>query len=120
VLAAMVILGFRIWIDLGTSLEDAAVAAVGTFGLLNLILALVNLAKEKFGMALVGLFVSPVSLIGAVRLGRPHSAWAKVFYGDRKRARAQARFEQGQPRGLDRLRRRKREEPKPQSLAGSG
>jgi hypothetical protein len=120
VLAAMVILGFRIWIDLGTSLEDAAVAAVGTFGLLNLILALVNFAKEKFGMALVGLFVSPVSLIGAVRLGRPHSVWAKVFYGERKRARAQARFEEGHPRGLDRLRRRKREEPNAQSVAGSG
>jgi hypothetical protein len=115
VLAALVTMGFRIWIDLGTKVEEGVLAAVGTFGLVNLILAMVNFAKEKFGMGLIGLFVSPVSLVGALRLGRPHSVWAKVFYGERKRARAEARFEHGHPRGLDRLRRRN-----PQSVAGSG
>jgi hypothetical protein len=115
VLSAMVILGFRIWIDLGTSLEAGVVAAVGAFGGLNLILVLVNFAKEKFGMGVVGLFISPVSLVGALRLGRPHSLWAKVLYGEEKRARAEERFEEGHPRGLARLRRRR-----PQSVAGSG
>lgn len=119
VLAALVILGFRIWIDLEKGLEAGVAAAVGTFGALNLMLVIVNFSKEKFGMGLLGLFVSPVSLVGAVRLGKPHSMWAKLFYSEKKRARAVARFEEGR-RGLDRLRRRKREEPKPQSVAGSG
>jgi hypothetical protein len=114
VLAAMMILGFRIWIDLGTSLEEGVVAAVGTFGAFNLILVIVNFAKEKFGIGVVGLFLSPVSLVGALRLARPHSLWAKLFYGEKKRARAEARFEEHR-RGVDRLRRRK-----PQSVAGSG
>jgi hypothetical protein len=114
-LSALVILGFRVWIDLGTSLEDGAVALVGTFGIVNLILVMINFAKEKFAMGIIGLFVSPVSLVGALRLGRPHSVWAKVFYGEKKRARAEARFERGHPRGLDRLRRRKA-----QSVLGSG
>jgi hypothetical protein len=113
-LAAMVILGFRIWIDLEKDLEAGVAAAVGTFGALNLILVIVNFAKEKFGVGVVGLFVSPVSLVGALRLGRPHSLWAKLFYGEKKRARANARFEEHR-RGVDRLRRRK-----PQSVAGSG
>jgi hypothetical protein len=110
----MMILGFRIWIDLGTSLEEGVVAAVGTFGAFNLILVIVNFAKEKFGIGVVGLFLSPVSLVGALRLARPHSLWAKLFYGEKKRARAEARFEEHR-RGVDRLRRRK-----PQSVAGSG
>jgi hypothetical protein len=115
VFASLVVLGFRIWIDLEKGLEAGVAAAVGTFGGLNLILAIVNFAKQKFGMGVVGLFFSPVSLVGALRLGRPHSLWAKLFYGERKRTRSAARFEEGHPRGIDRLRRRK-----PQSVAGSG
>jgi hypothetical protein len=53
---------------------------------------LVNLAKEKFGVAVIGLFVPPVGLVGAFRLGRPHSLWARLLYRDRKKARARERF----------------------------
>ena len=55
-------------------------------------LVLVTAAKEKFAIAVVGLFVPPVALVGALRLAKPGSMWAKLFYKDAKRSRAQARF----------------------------
>ena len=114
VLAALVVLGVRIWIDLAHGVADGVVAAVATFGGFNLLLVLVNVAKEKFVTAVVGLFVSPVSLVGAFRLAKPHSPWARLFYGDKKLARARARHERHAARER-RFRRRK-----PQSAAGSG
>ena len=117
VLAGLVMLGVRIWLDLAHGLADGVVAAVATFGAANLVLVMVNVAKEKFVTAAIGLFLSPVSLVGAFRLAKPHSPWARVFYRDKKMARARARHERhearerrlpwGRPQG-------------PQSDAGSG
>ena len=42
-------------------------------------------------MAMVSLVVVPVGLVGALRLARPGSPWARL-YGERRRARAQERF----------------------------
>ncbi len=56
----MVLVGFTAWLDVATEVEDAVFAVVGAFGVLAILIALVNLAKEKFGMALVGLFFLPV------------------------------------------------------------
>jgi hypothetical protein len=114
VVAGLVVMGVRIWLDLAHGFEDTVAALVGTFGAFNLILAMVNVAKEKFVTAVVGLFISPVSLVGAFRLAKPHSPWARVFYHDKKLARARARHERHEHR-LERFRRRK-----PQSVAGSG
>ena len=114
VLAALVILGFRIWLDLAHGVEEGVFAIVGTFGGFNLILVLINFTKEKFATGLVGLVVSPVALVGAIRLAKPHSPWARAFYRDRKMARAIARHERHSKR-VSRLRR-----DKPQSVAGSG
>jgi hypothetical protein len=114
VLAAFVILGARIWLDLATGVEDTVAAIAGAFGVVNLILVVVNFTKEKFGTGIVGLLISPVSLVGAFRLARPSSPWAKLFYGERRLARARARFERHRP-WQDHLRWRKR-----QSVAGSG
>jgi hypothetical protein len=113
VLAALVILGVRIWIDLAHGVADGVVAAVATFGGVNLVLVLVNVAKEKFVTAAIGLFVSPVSLVGAFRLAKPHSPWARAFYGDKKLARARARHERNE-------RRERRLRGGDQSVAGSG
>lgn len=115
VLAAMVILGFRVWIDLAHGVEAGAVAAVGTFGGFNLILVLINFTKEKFGMGLIGLVVSPVSVIGAVRLGRPTSPFAKRFYGEKKMQKAIDRHERHEHRSARLLRR-----DGSQSVAGAG
>ncbi len=104
----MVLVGFTAWVDVATAVEGAVFAFVGAFGVLTILAVGVNLAKEKFGVALIGLFVPPVGLVGAFRLAKPRSLWAR-FYSERKRARARARF--GEPAA----------EPAPsQSTAGSG
>jgi hypothetical protein len=91
-LSGMVLVGFAAWADVATSVEDEVFAAVGAAGVLGIAFVLATAAKEKFGMALVGLFVPPVAVVGAVRLAKPRSLWARVFYGDAKRSRAEQRF----------------------------
>ena len=88
----MVLVGYHRVGRVATEVEDVVFAIVGAFGVLAIVVAVVNLAKEKFGMAVVGLFILPVGLVGAFRLGKPHSLWARVFYRERKKARARARF----------------------------
>jgi hypothetical protein len=46
----------------------------------NLILVVITFLKNKFWTGLIGFFVPAVALIGAVRLGRPGSPWARWFY----------------------------------------
>jgi lysyl-tRNA synthetase class 2 len=108
----MVLVGFTAWVDVATEVEDAVFALVGAFGVITIGAVVVNLAKEKFGMAIVGLFIPPVGVVGALRLGRPGSLWARL-YRESKRGRARARFgEQAPPSPV---------QPAPsQSAAGSG
>jgi len=90
-LSGIVLVGFNAWADVATELADAVVALIGAAAGAILLLVVVNLAKEKFGMALVGLLVPPVAAIGAVRLAKPHSLWARL-YGEEKEQRARTRF----------------------------
>ncbi|WP_455355467.1 hypothetical protein [Streptomyces sp. SYSU K217416] len=57
---------------------------------LNFFFALLALGKGKTRIAILGTVVPFVALIGAVRLARPGSPWAKRFYRNRPRARARA------------------------------
>jgi hypothetical protein len=90
-LTGMVLVGFAAWMEVATAVEDAVFAFVGAFGVFTILVALVNLSKEKFGVALVGLFLLPVGIVGVFRLAKPRSLWAR-FYGERKRDRARLRF----------------------------
>jgi lysyl-tRNA synthetase class 2 len=115
--AGIVMIGLKAWLDVARGVEDAVVSVLGSFGFITILLVAVNFAKEKFVTGIVGLFVPPVALVGAIRLGREHSPWAKLFYGDEKRARAKHRIErEAAPfeRAWERLRGRS------QSPAGSG
>ncbi|MEV5436463.1 hypothetical protein AB0K80_10570 [Streptomyces sp. NPDC052682] len=56
----------------------------------NFVFALIALVKGKPRVAVFGVIVPVVALIGAVRLARPGSPWAKRFYRHRHRARARA------------------------------
>ena len=85
--SGIVLVGFRGWLDAASTVEDEVFALVGTVGAAGIVMAFLNAAKEKFGMAVIGLFVPPVGLVGALRLAKPHSVWAKLFYKrDRLRA----------------------------------
>jgi hypothetical protein len=94
--SGMVLVGFAAWVDVARDVEDAVFAVVGFLGIWTIAFALVNLAKEKFGMAALGLLLPPVGLVGALRLGRPGSLWAKLFYrSEHKRQRVVDRFSHG-------------------------
>jgi hypothetical protein len=58
-------------------------------------LAALAILKGKPLLGLIGVFVPPVSLVGAVRLASPTSPWARRRYASdgRKMARAKTRFE---------------------------
>ncbi|AKN68870.1 membrane protein [Streptomyces sp. PBH53] len=56
----------------------------------NFLFSLIALGKGKARTALFGVIVPVVALVGAVRLARPGSLWARRFYGRRPRARARA------------------------------
>ncbi len=55
------------------------------------VLAIICVVKGKYRTALIGLFLFPVALVGAVRLARPTSVWARHRYRDRRLERAQHR-----------------------------
>jgi hypothetical protein len=56
----------------------------------NFVFALIALFKGKTRLAVFGVIVPVIALIGAVRLARPGSYWAKRFYRRRPRARAKS------------------------------
>jgi hypothetical protein len=58
----------------------------------NFFFALLALSKGKARTAIFGVIVPFLALIGAIRLARPGSPWAKRFYRRRPRARARARL----------------------------
>ncbi|MFE5604585.1 hypothetical protein ACFQ8O_36040 [Streptomyces coelicoflavus] len=58
----------------------------------NFLFSLLALAKGKARLAILGVIVPVIALIGAVRLARPGSLWARRCYARRPRARAKARL----------------------------
>jgi hypothetical protein len=91
-LSGVLLVGLRGWIDVTTTAADTVQAAVGAIGVLGVILAIVNAAKEKFGMALLSLVVPVIGAPGAFRLAKPRSVWARLFYGQEKVERSHERF----------------------------
>jgi hypothetical protein len=65
----------------------------------QLVAVVVCLLKGKVGWGLLGLPFLGVALMGAVRLARPRSWWARRFYSESRAARAQARWPQGASAG---------------------
>ncbi|ACY96862.1 MULTISPECIES: membrane protein [Thermomonospora] len=61
--------------------------------LFNLTLAVITLLKGKIWTGLLGLFITALALVGAIRLARPGSPWARYRYppGSRKDRRSRIR-----------------------------
>ena len=54
------------------------------------LLAAITLLKGKIWNGLFGLFVPPLFLVGAIRLARPTSPWARWRYAERPRKLSKA------------------------------
>ena len=59
----------------------------------SIVLSVIVCLKGKLILALVSIFVPPVGVVCAFRLARPGSVWAQLFYDERHRALARARFD---------------------------
>ena len=91
-LSALAVTGFGAWVEAATAVEDEIFAAVGALGGVGLALLVVNAAKEHFGLAAASLLLPPVGAVGALRLAKPRSLWARLLYSEAKRRRAEARY----------------------------
>jgi ABC-type multidrug transport system fused ATPase/permease subunit len=88
--AGLLILGFNplsffdinIWRADQTVLARAVVVVVAV---VTLLLAVVVLLKGKVWTGLVGMFITPLLIVAAVRLSRPHAPWARWRYTTRPR-----------------------------------
>ncbi|MEU8571617.1 hypothetical protein AB0C51_25370 [Streptomyces pathocidini] len=69
-------------------LQDRA-TVVGNITL-NFCVALVALLKGKLRLAVLGAVIPLIALVGAIRLARPGSPWAKRLYRERPKARAKS------------------------------
>ncbi|HEY1238541.1 MAG TPA: hypothetical protein VGE91_09395 [Solirubrobacterales bacterium] len=91
-ISGVLLISLRGWIDVTTKVADEIQAIVGSIGLVGVIMALVNAAKEKFGMAIWSILVPVVGLISIFRLAKPHSLWARLFYRHGKKESSEQRF----------------------------
>ena len=73
-------------------LPDRGREVVITTVVVYILLTAVCLAKGKVFTCMIGLFVPPVVVYGAIRLARPDSPWARMLYGAEKRARTRRRY----------------------------
>jgi hypothetical protein len=113
--SGLLLVSLRGWIDATTEVADEVQAAVGGVGVLGIVLALINAAKEKFGMAIWSVVIPVSGIPSTFRLAKPNSVWARLFYRHGERERSEERYAgpRGKPfwrRGgelLDRLRLRR-------------
>ena len=94
-LAGMALVGFSAWVQLADGVKTGVFALVGGFGVVGVAVAIVNAAKEKFGMALLALVFWPAAATPAVRLAKPRSAWARLFYRHGKLEASRRRYDAG-------------------------
>lgn len=91
-LALLVLAGFSpLGVDDMTAEERQDRAGFVLTLVLNFLLVLITLVKGKVRMAVLGILVPLVAIVGAVRLARPGSWWSRHFYRRRHRARARSR-----------------------------
>jgi hypothetical protein len=77
--------------------DDAHYSRTIAFGVIafNIVLAAITLLKGKLMLGLLSIFIPLWGLIGALRLAKPQSAWARWFYKQqpKKLERAHQRYE---------------------------
>jgi hypothetical protein len=90
---------FSAWVALADDVADGVTASLGAVGLLGIIVALVNVSKDKLWWALASLLIPVAGIPPALRLAKAHSIWARLFYDDAKKQRARERYGVPAPAG---------------------
>ena len=91
--AVMIATVFAAFVVVGAvPFPTGAVAEVIPLVVLQLFVIAVLLAKAKYFMALIGLFFWPVAWVGAIRLARPNSRWARRRYTNKPKKLEKARI----------------------------
>jgi hypothetical protein len=86
--AGLIVIGTQPFgLDDPASLTGTAVAVTVVLGL-----AITCFLKGRIVLGVIGLFIPAVGLMGAARLGRPMSPWARRRYRGERLARSQTRF----------------------------
>jgi hypothetical protein len=91
-LVAMVALGAPFWGAVIRGADPAGGFLIVSYHVLSIVCALMCLAKGKWITGVVGFLLWPVALVGAIRIARPGSLWARRLYNRSKLAHARARF----------------------------
>jgi hypothetical protein len=88
------------------STRQDGLGALAVWIAINLVLSVIALLKGKLATGLIGVFAPFVSLVGAIRLAKPGSPWARWRYAKRPRklARAEGRFGERYQLRWDRIR----------------
>ncbi|MFE9447813.1 hypothetical protein [Streptomyces sp. NPDC006739] len=90
-LVGLVLAGFSPFGVNGTSQQELQGRSTVISGVVvNFLFSVISLSKGKTRVAVFGVIVPLIALVGALRLARPGSPWARRFYGHRPRARAKA------------------------------
>jgi hypothetical protein len=77
----------------------AMVSIIAALVVLWVVPIVITALKGKQGVVLAGVFFHPCWWVGAIRLAKPDSFWARRFYDDEKLGRAHDRFPMMRPRG---------------------
>jgi hypothetical protein len=91
-LMGLVVLGVN---PLDTGSDAEGTLAVIVSGLALFLVVAICFLKGRRMHGIIGFFVFPIVFYGACRIGKPHSAWARRRYGDRrpkKQAKSERRF----------------------------
>ena len=79
-------------LGIGDNSDGTDAVSIATSILLGAFLAYVCFRKGKLMWGVVGVYIPPVGVIGAMRLARPNSPWARKHYDDAKLARSHKRY----------------------------
>ncbi|HTA35306.1 MAG TPA: hypothetical protein VK761_01225 [Solirubrobacteraceae bacterium] len=90
-LGGMIVLGLA---PFDLSNQSGSISSLVVVALIDIALAALAIFKGKPLLGLVGIFVPPVSFVGAIRLASPTSPWSRWRYAPdgKKFARSKARF----------------------------
>lgn len=88
----IVAMGIPFWVDVFVNADPTGSWVIISFHVLIVILATIALLKGKWIFGIMALVMFPVGIIGAARLARPSSLWARKLYGVKKSVRSEARY----------------------------